>query len=132
MVKNPTNAGDTGDTGLIPRSGRSPGGGNGNPLQCSCLGNSMDRGAWQATVHRVAKESDMTEQLLIHTCRLLPGFLLWLLLMLMGILESGTQALTLQTGAQRGCPWPCCDKEAELRFKDSLCAAGACVCGSAK
>ena len=39
------NAGDTGDTGLIPGSGRSPGGGNGNPLQYSCLGNSRDRGA---------------------------------------------------------------------------------------
>ena len=43
------------DTGLIPRLGRSPGEGNGNPLQCSCLGNPMDRGAWQAAVHGVAK-----------------------------------------------------------------------------
>ena len=49
--------------GLIPRSGRSPGEGNGNPLQYSYLRNPMDRGAWCATVHRVAKESDMTEQL---------------------------------------------------------------------
>ena len=40
---------------LIPGSGRSPGGGNGNPLQCSCVGNLMDRGAWWATVHGVAK-----------------------------------------------------------------------------
>ena len=56
MVKNPpANAEDTGDTGLIPGSGRSPGGGNSNPLQCSCLENPMDRGAWWATVHRVAK-----------------------------------------------------------------------------
>ena len=46
MVKNPpANAGDTRDAGLIPGSGRSPGGGNGNPLQYSCLGNPMDRGA---------------------------------------------------------------------------------------
>ena len=53
MVKNPpTNAGDT---GLIPGSGRSPGGGNDNPLQYSCLESSMDRGAWQATIHGVAK-----------------------------------------------------------------------------
>ena len=53
VVKNlPANAGDT---GLIPRSGRSPGVGSSNLLQCSCLGNSMDRGAWQATVHGVAK-----------------------------------------------------------------------------
>ena len=49
------NAGDRGDTGLIPRSGKSPGGGNGNPLQYSCLENPMDRGAWQAIIHGVAK-----------------------------------------------------------------------------
>ena len=58
VVKNlPANAGDV---GLIPGSGRSFGGGNGNPLQYSCLGNPMDRGAWQVTVHRVTKELDMT------------------------------------------------------------------------
>ena len=51
MVKNPpASAGDAGDTGSIPGSGRSPGGGNGNPLQDSCLRNPMDRGAWWATV----------------------------------------------------------------------------------
>ena len=44
-----------GDKGLIPGSGRSPGAGNGNPLQYSCLGNPMDRGSWQATVYGVAK-----------------------------------------------------------------------------
>ena len=44
-----------GDTGSIPGSGRSPGEGNGKPLQYSCLGNPMDRGAWQATVHGFAK-----------------------------------------------------------------------------
>ena len=54
------NAGDTGDTGSIPGSGRSPGGGHGNPLQYSCLENPMDRGAWGATVHGFPKESDMT------------------------------------------------------------------------
>jgi len=54
---------NAGDTGSIPRLGRSPGEGNGNPLQCSWLGNPMDRGAWQAAVHGVAKESDTTEQL---------------------------------------------------------------------
>ena len=46
---------DAGDPGLIPRSGRSPGAGNGYPLQCSCLENSMDTGAWQATVDGVAR-----------------------------------------------------------------------------
>ena len=62
MIKNlPANTGDTGDTGLVPGSGRSPGEGNGNPLQCSCLReNSMERGAWRAIVHGVTKESDTT------------------------------------------------------------------------
>ena len=51
----PTNAGDARDMGSIPGSGRSPGGGHGNPLQYSCLENPMDRGALRATVHRVTK-----------------------------------------------------------------------------
>ena len=56
LVKNPpANTGDIKDVSLIPGSGRSPGGGHGNPLQYSCLENLMDRGAWWATVHRVAK-----------------------------------------------------------------------------
>ena len=56
MVKNPpANAGDVRDVGLIPGSGRSPGGGYGDPLQYSCLGSPVDRGAWWATVQRVAK-----------------------------------------------------------------------------
>ena len=55
MVKNlPASAGD-----LIPGSGRYPGVGNGNPLQCSCLTNTWNSGAWQPTVHGVAEESDM-------------------------------------------------------------------------
>ena len=49
------NAGDTGDVGSIPGLGRSPGEGHGNPFQYSCLENPMDRGAWWATVYRVAK-----------------------------------------------------------------------------
>ena len=56
VVKNlSASAGDIRDLGLIPGSGRSPGEGNGNPLHYSCLENPMDRGDWQATVHRVAK-----------------------------------------------------------------------------
>ena len=51
---------NAGDVGLIPGLGRSPGGGNGNPLQYSCLGNPTDREAWRVTVHGVAKELDMT------------------------------------------------------------------------
>ena len=58
VVKNlPANAGDM---GLIPGLGRSPGEGNGNPLQYSCVENPMDREAWQARIHGIAKESDMT------------------------------------------------------------------------
>ena len=57
--KEPTGV-SVGDVDSVPQSGRSPGEGNGNPLQHSWLGNSMDRGAWRATVHGVAKESDMT------------------------------------------------------------------------
>ena len=56
MVKNPpANGGDERDSGLIPGSRKSPGVRNGNPLRYSCLENSIDRGAWQAAVHEVAK-----------------------------------------------------------------------------
>ena len=54
-------ASNAGDPGSIPGSGRSPGEGNGNPLQHSCLENPMDRGAWRETVHGVAEELDTTE-----------------------------------------------------------------------
>ena len=65
LVKNsPANSGDTADAGLIPGLGRSPGGGNGNSLQYSCLENSMDRRAWRATVHGVTKNNT---QLSTHT-----------------------------------------------------------------
>ena len=60
----PPNAGDIGDVGSIPGSGRPPGGGHGNPLQYSCLENSMNRGALWATVHGVAKS---WTQLSTHT-----------------------------------------------------------------
>ena len=57
MVKNlPADEGDAQYVGSVPGSGRSPGEGNGNPLKYSCLENSMDRAAWRATVHGVAKE----------------------------------------------------------------------------
>ena len=56
VVKNPpANAEDVGDLGCIPGSGRSPGGGHGNPLQYSCLENPTDKGAWQTVVHGVPK-----------------------------------------------------------------------------
>ena len=64
MVKNPpANAGDAKDTNSIPGSGRSPGEGNGNPLQYSCLDNPMDRGAWRATVLGIAKSQTRLKQL---------------------------------------------------------------------
>ena len=66
MAKNlPANTGDAGDSGSIPALGRSPGGRNGNPLQYSCLGNPMDRGAWWTTVHGVRKSQT---QLSKHAC----------------------------------------------------------------
>ena len=61
VLKNPpANAGNKRDKGSILGSGRSPGGGNGNPLKYSCLENPMARAAWHTTVHRVTKESDKT------------------------------------------------------------------------
>ena len=66
MVKNPPDSvGDVGDMGLISVSGRSPEGGNGNPLQYSCLENPMDRGTWWATVHGIRK-SHTTEYGMTH------------------------------------------------------------------
>ena len=68
VVKNLlVNAGNARDTGSIPGLGRSPGEGNGNPLQYSCLENPMDRRAWWAVIHGVAKESDTTEYTHTHT-----------------------------------------------------------------
>ena len=70
MIKNPpANAGDAGDTGSIPESGRYPGEGNGNPPQYSCLGNPMDRGAWQAQSRGGQKELDMTEHIRVLFCQ---------------------------------------------------------------
>ena len=60
MVQNPP--ANVEDASSIPGSGRSPGEGNGNPHQYSCLGNSMDRGAWWATIHRVANDLATTDQ----------------------------------------------------------------------
>ena len=70
VVKNlPANAGDERDMGLNPGSGRSPGVGNGNPLQYSCPENSMDRGAWWATKVPGVPESDTTENTRTHSRR---------------------------------------------------------------
>ena len=67
MVKNPpASAGDVKDVGSIPGLGRSPGGGSGNPLQYSSLENPMDRGAWWAIIHRVAKSQTQLKRLSPH------------------------------------------------------------------
>ena len=68
VVKNlPVNAGDIRDTGLILHRRSSPGGGNGNPCQYSCLENAMDRGAWEATVHRLSKSQTQLKWLSMHS-----------------------------------------------------------------
>ena len=67
VVKNPTANADVRDEGLIPGLGRFPEGGHGNPLQYSCLENSMDRGVWRATVHGVAKSQTRLKRLSMHT-----------------------------------------------------------------
>ena len=72
MVKNlPANAGDIRDAGSIPGLGRSLGVGNGTPLQYSCLENFMDRGAWQGTIHGVAKNWTWLKQLSTHSFTLI-------------------------------------------------------------
>ena len=75
MVKNPpANAGEMRDTGLITELGRSPREGNDNPLQYSCLENSMKREAWQATIHSVAKNQTQLKQLNTHSPLFSQGF----------------------------------------------------------
>ena len=64
-----------GDLGSIPGLGRSPGGGHGNPLQYSCLKNPMDRGAWWATVHGIAKSWTRLKQPSMHNIYYIPGSL---------------------------------------------------------
>ena len=71
MVKNPlANAEDIRDADSIPESGRSLGGGHGSPLQCSCLENSMNKGAWQATVYGVVESRTRLKQLSTHPCEI--------------------------------------------------------------
>ena len=66
---------NTGDVDLIPGLGRSPGKGNGNPLQYSCLENPRDRGAWRAAVHRVAKSQTQLKRLSMHAqCELISKY----------------------------------------------------------
>ena len=70
VAKNlPANTGDVRDSSSIPGSGRSPGVGNGNPLQYSCLGNPMDRGVWWARLHRVTTSRTRLKWLSMHTSK---------------------------------------------------------------
>ena len=66
--ESPANARDSGDLDSIPGSGRSPAEGHGNPLQCFCLKNPMDRGAWWTTAHKVSKSPIWLKWLSTHTC----------------------------------------------------------------
>ena len=75
MVKNyPANAGNIRDTNMIPGSGRLPEGGRGNPLQDSCLGNTMDKGAWGTRVHGVAKSLTRLKWLSMQPCTIIHEF----------------------------------------------------------
>ena len=78
MIKNLcANASDAKEEGTIPRLGRSPGVGNGTPLQHSCQKNSRDRGAWWATVHGVTKQLNTTKQLKTHPLNVSSIFFPW-------------------------------------------------------
>ena len=78
----PANAGDLRDVGSIPKLRRSPGERHGNPLQCSCLENLVDRGAWWATVHKVAKSGTQLKQLSTYTH---PKCIIWIRKMLQNL-----------------------------------------------
>ena len=100
-VKNPpANAGDLKDTGSIPGSGRSPGGGHSSPLQYICLENPMDKGDWWATVHRVTKSQTWLKQLSTHPQ--------WYLAPRIEIIPK--LVLCLQSCCRQSvdkCAWPC-------------------------
>ena len=89
MIKNSSaNAGDVKDTHWVSGSGKSPGGGHGNPFQYSYLDNPVDRGAWWATVHGVAKSQMRLKQLSMHACIVI---YLYFFLSLVFIPLSGTE-----------------------------------------
>ena len=101
VVKNlPASLGDTRDAGSIPGSGRSPGGGHGNPLQSSCLENPMDRGAWWATVRGVTKSRIRVKQL----SEVSEDFLHW---------------PHLPTDLHRLCLWPWLDDSVNIKLTDT-------------
>ena len=105
VAKNPSaHAGNVRDMGLIPGLGRFPGKGNGNPLQYSCLENPMDRGTWQATVHRVTQSQ--TQLKLAHTyCSSGNSYSLWELLLnshwILACLGESMECILLKQHASR-------------------------------
>ena len=106
MVKNsPANTGDIRDVGSIPGLGRSPGRGHSNPLQYSCLENPMDRGAWWATVHRVAQSWTSCSNLACmqtRTCLLEVDELYWVAVFNTWNIET----VDSETGLVQISPWP--------------------------
>ena len=114
VIKNlPVNAGDIRDMGWIPGSGRSPGGGHGNPFQYSCLGNPMDRRAWQTTDHRVTKSQTWLKQLYFFFFSNFHLIMLNRFIVLFSLLYSSTFLYIQQDGSvqfssvSQSCPTPC-------------------------
>ena len=111
VVKNlPANAGDVRDAGSIPGWGRSPGVGNGNPLQYSCLENLTDRGAWWATIHRVAKSQTWLKWLSTQHTQLshfpVTFLSLWTILLTVPTQFHVIPLLFFLTTCSSLCPWP--------------------------
>ena len=111
VVKNPpANAGDIGDLSWIPGLGRSPGEGNGWPFQYSCLENPMNRGAWRATAHGVAKSRARLKRLGTHkTCTWKSTFLLMF-------------SRKIYFRKKERCQWTCCSGEGSCPSQDILCS----------
>ena len=101
VVKNPpARAGDIQDLGSTPGWGRSPGGGHGDPLQCSCLKDPMDGGAWQSMVHRVTKSQTWLKSLSSHAC-------IWHIIVIESERESVGLSVLCDSTVSQLCPTLC-------------------------
>ena len=107
VVKNPpANAGHIRDASSIPESGRSPEAGHGNPLQYSCMGNYLDRGAWRAIIHRVAKIWTHLKQLSTHTHdSFIPCFVLFCFLIISILSSIVSVSIYIPTNSAKGFPF---------------------------